>query len=247
MPCLPSDGSLGSCDGIPFCAYYEPLSTITPSNLVCGDVVSPLMRGLFGLEPDATGISYFSPHIPADWTSFASETCGWGRQEWICNMRETRKESPWSERRRKVLRTIIFRPAAELARESFGLEVNGRSVPFSRRANEVDQHVLVSIPFAEVPPYPDSCPRYFGLAYASAFASAGAASSRLADSFRRRGRPTDRSVDSTSRTCGHQCELFVRTPERSPHRRAKLMQISDGNAKLVFELPRTVRSLLLAR
>jgi hypothetical protein len=44
--------------------------------MVGGDVVSPLLKGMFGLEKDARRKRSFAPHVPADWTNFRSTMCG---------------------------------------------------------------------------------------------------------------------------------------------------------------------------
>src|SRR5206468_2885967 len=70
---LTFDGSLGHVSEVLSGAYYQSLSTSSPHQIwSAAMVVSPLMRGLFGLAPDAAaGTLTFAPHVPADWTSFA--------------------------------------------------------------------------------------------------------------------------------------------------------------------------------
>jgi len=59
-------------DGVLSGDYYQPLSTSSPHQIwSAAMVVTPLVRGMFGLETDAaTGTLTLVPHVPADWNSF---------------------------------------------------------------------------------------------------------------------------------------------------------------------------------
>src|SRR5207245_5296474 len=67
------DGSLGHVTEVLSGDYYQPLSTSSPHQIwSAAMVVSPLLRGLFGLSADANAhLLSFAPHVPADWASFA--------------------------------------------------------------------------------------------------------------------------------------------------------------------------------
>jgi glycogen debranching enzyme len=70
---LALDGSLGHVTEVLSGDSYQPLSTSSPHQIwSAAMVVSPLLRGMLGLSSDAkTGTLTFSPHVPADWTSFS--------------------------------------------------------------------------------------------------------------------------------------------------------------------------------
>src|SRR5215472_18113898 len=70
---LAFDGSLGHVTEVLSGDFYQSLSTSSPHQIwSAAMVVSPLLRGLFGLQTEAaTGTLTFRPHAPADWTSFA--------------------------------------------------------------------------------------------------------------------------------------------------------------------------------
>src|SRR4029077_8946460 len=70
---LALDGSLGHVTEVLSGDYYESLSTASPHQIwSAAMVVSPILRGLFGLETDAENHRIMlAPHAPADWTSFA--------------------------------------------------------------------------------------------------------------------------------------------------------------------------------
>jgi len=69
---LALDGSLGHVTEVLSGDYYQPLSTSSPHQIwSAAMVVSPLLKGMFGLEKDATKKTLtFVPHLPADWTNF---------------------------------------------------------------------------------------------------------------------------------------------------------------------------------
>ena len=70
---LALDGSLGHVTEVLSGDVYQPLSTSSPHQIwSAAMVVSPILRGMLGLSSDAkTHTVTFSPHIPADWTSFS--------------------------------------------------------------------------------------------------------------------------------------------------------------------------------
>src|SRR6202040_1189832 len=69
---LALDGSLGHVTEVLSGDYYQPLSTSSPHQIwSAAMVVSPLLKGMFGLEKDATKKTLtFVPHVPANWTNF---------------------------------------------------------------------------------------------------------------------------------------------------------------------------------
>jgi glycogen debranching enzyme len=69
---LALDGSLGHATEVLSGDYYQPLSTSSPHQIwSAAMVVSPIVRGMLGLEVDAVSHHVtFTPHVPADWTFF---------------------------------------------------------------------------------------------------------------------------------------------------------------------------------
>jgi len=53
--------------------YYQPLSTASPHQIwSAAMVISPVLRGMLGLQVDATTHTVvMSPHVPADWNHFS--------------------------------------------------------------------------------------------------------------------------------------------------------------------------------
>ena len=240
---LAFDGSLGHVTEVLSGAYYEPLSTSSPHQIwSAAMVVSPLMRGLLGLEPDATGGSLtLSPHIPADWTSFAirNVSVGPARVD-LQYARDSEGITLEVKEAGKAMHTIDFRPALSLRAKVLSLHVNGRDVPFHVEANHIDQHVLVSVPLAggsttiRIRVEDD-----FGLAYASALPVLGATSQGLRILSETWTPIRDRLTINVAGRAGGQCELFIRnTGQIAAIEGAKLIQTPDGKAKLIFELSR---------
>ena len=67
------DGALGHFSEVLSGDYNQSFSTSSPHQIwSAAMVVSPILRGMFGLQTDAEKHQIHStPHVPADWTSFA--------------------------------------------------------------------------------------------------------------------------------------------------------------------------------
>ena len=141
-----SDGSGGHVTEVLAGDYNEPLETSTPQQIwSAAMVVSPLLRGLFGLETNAvTGEIGFAPHIPADWQAFT-----------IGNLRvgttslELRYHRDANEIHLEVTRTgkgkctLDFSPAVSLRANVTGVTLNGHAIPYRLEPSDTDQHISV--------------------------------------------------------------------------------------------------------
>jgi GH15 family glucan-1,4-alpha-glucosidase len=148
---LALDGSLGHVTEVLSGDYYQPLSTSSPHQIwSAAMVVSPLLRGMFGLEADAnTHTLKFTPHVPADWISFSIENLRLGNDTLLLNY----KRSPEDVLVLETGRTsgndecaLEFRPAISLRAKVQRAELNGKPVPFRVEVNGEDQHVVVGFP-----------------------------------------------------------------------------------------------------
>ncbi len=143
---LALDGSLGHVTEVLSGDYYQPLSTSSPHQIwSAAMVISPLLRGLFGLQIEAGAHRVtLAPHVPADWTRFTLENVRVGQ----CAVRLTYRKSV-TEITLVVTRNgsgdcgVEFSPALSLRAQILGAEVNGKRVPFQVKKNDVDQHVSV--------------------------------------------------------------------------------------------------------
>ena len=141
-----SDGSGGHVTEVLAGDYNEPLETSTPQQIwSAAMIISPLLRGLFGLEANAvTGEIVFAPHVPADWQTFT-----------IGNLRvgttslELRYHRDANEIQLEMTRTgsgectLNFSPATSLRANVKSITLNGRAIPYRLEPSDADQHISV--------------------------------------------------------------------------------------------------------
>ena len=108
-------------------------------------IVSPLLRGLFGLEANAvTGEIVFAPHVPADWDGFTIRNLQAGTTSL-----ELRYHKDANEIQLQVTRTgsgectLNFSPAVSLRANVQGITLNGRAIPYRLERSDADQHISV--------------------------------------------------------------------------------------------------------
>jgi len=150
---LALDGSLGHVTEVLSGDYYQPLSTSSPHQIwSAAMVVSPLLRGMFGLSADAkTSTIIFVPHLPADWNSIGIDNVRVGENKIQLSYTRT-VEGIFLEAGRTTGSaecTIEFRPAISLRASVSRVELNGKPIPFRLETNEEDQHVIVNFPVGE--------------------------------------------------------------------------------------------------
>ena len=146
---LALDGSLGHVTEVLSGDYYQPLSTSSPHQIwSAAMVVSPLLRGLFGLQTDAgTCRVTLAPHVPADWTWFTLDHVRVGPASLRLAYRKTAGDISLAVTRGGSGDcTLEFSPAVSPRAEILGVEMNGRRVPFQIKKSDVDQHVAVQFP-----------------------------------------------------------------------------------------------------
>src|SRR6266404_5092367 len=134
---LALDGSLGHVTEVLSGDYYQPLSTSSPHQIwSAAMVVSPLLRGMFGLSTDAKAATLtFAPHLPADWNSLGIDNLRVGENKLRLNFTKTLEGISL-----EALRAAVQK-----------VEVNGKPLPFRVQANDEDQHVIVRFPVSEGP------------------------------------------------------------------------------------------------
>ena len=113
-------------------------------------VISPILRGLFGLHTDAGSHRVtLAPHVPADWTWFAVDNVHVGPASLRLSYRKTASEISLVVTRSGSGDCILeFSPAVSLRTQIMGAEMNGRRIPFQIKSSDVDQHVTVQFPVA---------------------------------------------------------------------------------------------------
>ncbi len=143
---LALDGSLGHVTEVLSGDYYQPLSTSSPHQIwSAAMVVSPLLRGMFGLSMDAkSGTLIFAPHAPAGWTYFKIRNVHAGSAK--MDLTYSKDSSLITLEVNCVNGTVCpveFEPSMSLSAEVLGAEMNGKPVPFHVAGNEEDQHAMV--------------------------------------------------------------------------------------------------------
>jgi glycogen debranching enzyme len=146
------DGSLGHFTEVLSGDYYQSFSTSSPHQIwSAAMVISPILRGLFGLQSDALAHQItLAPHVPADWNSFAIHSVHVGTvsadfqyhkmlDTLALEAKRTGTGDCWVE----------FSPSFSLRTTIVSVALNGRPVPFKAQPNANDQHVTVRFPIRE--------------------------------------------------------------------------------------------------
>jgi glycogen debranching enzyme len=146
---LTLDGSLGHFTEVLSGDYYQSFATSSPHQIwSAAMVVSPILRGMFGLQTDASNHQItLTPHVPADWTSFVIRNVHMGSATVDFQYRKT-SDSIVLETKRSGSGDcwIEFSPALSLRTEVISVEMNGRRLPFKMQPNTEDQHVSMRFP-----------------------------------------------------------------------------------------------------
>ena len=143
------DGSLGHFSEVLSGDYYEGFSTSSPHQIwSAAMVVSPLLRGLFGLQTDAQNRQItLAPHVPADWTSFSIRNVPVQAARVDFQYRKTGNSIALDATRTGTGDCWVdFSPALSLRTKVVAVELNGKPLPFKVLPNSEDQHVSVRFP-----------------------------------------------------------------------------------------------------
>jgi glycogen debranching enzyme len=151
---LTLDGSLGHDTEVLSGDYYQSFSTSSPHQIwSAAMVVSPILRGLFGVRTDALNHQItLAPHLPADWDSFALHNVQVGAvgvdfkfhrtiDSMTLDLTRSGKGDCWIE----------FSPALSLRAQIVSIEMNGKPLRFQTQANDEDQHVSMRFPVSAGP------------------------------------------------------------------------------------------------
>ncbi len=140
------DGALGHFSEVLSGDYNQSFSTSSPHQIwSAAMVVSPILRGMFGLQTDAEKHQIsLDPHVPADWTSFAVRNVHIGGVTVDFQYRKM-ADSVTLEAKRVGSGEcwIEFSPAFSLRTEIASVEMNGRPLPFKVQPNRNDQHLYL--------------------------------------------------------------------------------------------------------
>lgn len=143
---LALDGSLGHVTEVLSGDYYQPISTSSPHQIwSAAMVISPLLRGLFGLQTDASQHKVvLAPHIPADWTSFAIHNVRAGNATIDFAYRKTADAFELTIESSGDV-ALEFSPAFSLRARVLAADVNGKQTQFHISENDADQHCVLRV------------------------------------------------------------------------------------------------------
>ena len=179
---LALDGSLGHVTEVLSGDYYQPLSTSSPHQMwSAAMVVSPLLKGMLGLEKDATKKSLtFVPHVPADWTNFKINNVRVGDSVLNLSYQKTLDEITLEITRTGGECTLDFEPALANTALVGRVVVNGKPTTYDQRMLAEHHHLRIKVALNEgknvvhIPVAND-----FGVSYAFRLPELGSASSDL--------------------------------------------------------------------
>src|SRR5215472_15081471 len=239
------DGSLGHFSEVLSGDFYQSLSTSSPHQIwSAAMVVSPVLRGLFGLAPDAaTATLTFAPHIPADWTSFAIRNVAVGAARidlhYAKDLEGITLEAKSSGSSGNSSLTLDFQPAVSLRAKVLGATLNGHPVLFHIEGNTSDQHVLVRMALsAGANLLHIRLKDDFGRAYDSTLPALGSNSEGLRVVSKTWSASHDQLTLAVSGRAGHEYRFSVWNPAQiASVSGAKLSKGHDGRGELVVEFP----------
>jgi glycogen debranching enzyme len=148
------DGALGHFTEVLSGDYYQSFATSSPHQIWSSAmVVSPILRGMFGLQTDAEKHQItLTPHVPADWTSFAIRNV---RVAGVGVDFQYRKTTDTVTLEAKRTGTgdcwIEFSPAFSPRTQVVSVQMNGHPLPFKILSNGNDQHMSVRSPVNDGP------------------------------------------------------------------------------------------------
>jgi glycogen debranching enzyme len=151
---LGADGALGHFTEVLSGDYYQSFATSSPHQIwSAAMVVSPIIRGMFGLQTDAERHQItFAPHVPADWTSFAIRNVRVAGIGVDFQYRKTADSVVLETKRTGTGECWVeFSPSFSLRTQVVGVQMNGRPIPFKMQPNNNDQHLYVRFPVSAGP------------------------------------------------------------------------------------------------
>ena len=148
---LALDGSLGHVAEVLSGDYYQPLSTNSPHQIwSAAMVISPVVKGMFGLEKDATKKNLrFVPHVPADWTDFKIANVRVGDSTVDLSYHKALGEITLEATRTGGECELEFDPALANSALNVRVDVNGRQQSFDQNISAQHHHAKIKTALKE--------------------------------------------------------------------------------------------------
>jgi len=238
---LALDGSLGHVTEVLSGDYYESLSTASPHQIwSAAMVVSPILRGLFGLETDVENHRItLAPHVPADWTSFAIRNVHLGSVSADLQFRKATDRIVLEIKRIGTGDCFVeFSPALSLRTHVTSVEMNGRPMPFKMLPNSEDQHLPLRLAVHEGSnTLMIRVKNDFGLAISSDLPPLGSTSRNLRVVSESWNATRDQLTVEVSGVPGGQYELAVWNPQQISSVEGATFTKSGALGKVVIQFP----------
>jgi len=216
---LALDGSLGHFTEVLSGDYYQSFSTSSPHQIwSAAMVVSPILRGLFGLQTDAQAHQItLAPHVPADWPSFGIHSVRVGAVSADFQYHRTLVSITLETTRTGTGDCWVeFSPSFSLGTTIVGATLNGKPFPFKIQPNDDDQHVRVRFAAKEGPnTLVIRVKNDFGLAISNELPPLGSASRALRVLSESWNSARNQLTLSVSGTSGARYELSVWNPQQA--------------------------------
>jgi glycogen debranching enzyme len=238
---LALDGSLGHVTEVLSGDYYQSVSTSSPHQIwSAAMVVSPILRGMFGVDVDAqTHTVAFAPHVPADWKFFSLDNLrvgatmlavSYSRTPGVVTLEVKRSGSGDC--------TLNFSPALSLRTEVTSVELNGHSFPFHIADNGSDRHVAMKFPLTqETSTVRIRLKNDFGVSFSNVLPALGSASEGLRVLSETWNSSHTQVTLSLSGLAGKRYELSVWNPAQvASVKGGKLGEVREGQAILAVDL-----------
>jgi GH15 family glucan-1,4-alpha-glucosidase len=233
---LALDGSLGHVTEVLSGDYYQPLSTSSPHQIwSAAMVVSPILKGMFGLQKDATKKSLtFVPHVPADWTNFKINNVRVGDSVIDLTYQKTLEEITLEVRRAGGECALEFEPAIANSVLAVQVEVNGRPQSFDQQIYSEHHHLKIRLALKEGKnTVRVRAPNDFGVSYAFRLPELGSESSDLRILSEEMGDATSPMLLETAGRAGAIYDLAVWNPGIIESiQGAELVKDAEAGAKL---------------
>jgi len=148
---LALDGSLGHVAEVLSGDYYQPLSTNSPHQIwSAAMVVSPLLKGMFGLEKNVAKKSLtLVPHVPADWKDFKIANVRVGDSRIELSFHKAIGEITLEATRAGGNCELDFEPELANSALNVRVDVNGRPQSFDQIISAEHHHASIKIALKE--------------------------------------------------------------------------------------------------